>query len=126
MSKENGKVCCNCRHNIRTNDMGNIRCKCEIHRRKNNEQIHRPRRSIEELKRFAPEHLTPLIVSLIEKQPTADVAEVVRCRDCIFYDPYELESCKGQGNCSQLLGLEFCVEDNFYCGYGARMDGETE
>ena len=28
------------------------------------------------LKQFAPEHLTPLIVSLIEKQPTADVKEV--------------------------------------------------
>ena len=31
MSEENGKVCCNCRHNIRTSDMGNIRCKCDIH-----------------------------------------------------------------------------------------------
>ena len=31
MSEENGKVCCNCRHNIRISDMGNIRCKCEIH-----------------------------------------------------------------------------------------------
>ena len=30
---------------------------------------------LKNLKRFAPEHLTPLIVSLIEKQPTADIAE---------------------------------------------------
>ena len=77
------------------------------------------------LKQFAPEYLKPFIVSLVEKQPTADVAEVVRCKDCIFYAPYELEGCEGQGNCSQLIGLEFCVEDDFFCGYGARMDGET-
>ena len=31
---------------------------------------------LKNLKQFAPEHLTPLIVSLIEKQPTADVVEV--------------------------------------------------
>ena len=43
------------------------------------------------LKRFAPEHLTPLIVSLIEKQPTADVVEVVRCKDCTEWDKDEYE-----------------------------------
>lgn len=64
---------------------------------------------LKNLKRFAPEHLTPLIVSLIEKQPTADVVEVVRCKDCIFYAPYELEGCEGQGNCSQLIGLNFVL-----------------
>ena len=31
---------------------------------------------VENLDRFAPEHLTPLIRTLIEKQPTADVVEV--------------------------------------------------
>ena len=31
---------------------------------------------INSLKQFAPEHLTPLIVMLVEKQPTADVVEV--------------------------------------------------
>lgn len=61
----------------------------------------------------------------IDEQPTADVAEVIRCKDCMFYTPYELEGYEGLGDCSQLLGLEFCVEDDFFCGYGARMDGET-
>lgn len=63
---------------------------------------------------------------IIHKQPTADVAEVIRCKDCMFYTPYELEGYEGLGDCSQLLGLEFCVENDFFCGYGARMDGETE
>ena len=64
------------------------------------------------LKQFAPEHLTPLIVSLIEKQPTADVVEVVRCKDCTEWDKDECE-------CSHWYGFR---EDD-YCSYGARMDG---
>ena len=66
------------------------------------------------LKRFAPEHLTPLIVMLIEKQPTADVVEVVRCKDCTEWDKDEYE-------CSHWYGFR---EDD-YCSYGERMDGET-
>ena len=30
MSKENGKVCCNCRHNIRTGEPGEVKCHCEV------------------------------------------------------------------------------------------------
>ena len=70
---------------------------------------------LKNLKRFAPEHLTPLIVSLIEKQPTADVVEVVRCKDCTEWDKDEYE-------CSHWYGFR---EDD-YCSLGARMDGDTE
>ena len=30
MSEKNGKVCCNCRHNIRTEIGKYIRCECDI------------------------------------------------------------------------------------------------
>ena len=30
MSEENGKVCCNCRHNIRTGEKINIECHCDL------------------------------------------------------------------------------------------------
>ena len=30
MSVENGKVCCNCRHNIRIEENDRIRCHCDI------------------------------------------------------------------------------------------------
>lgn len=30
MSEENGKVCCNCRHNIRTQSEDIITCHCEM------------------------------------------------------------------------------------------------
>ena len=68
------------------------------------------------LKRFAPEHLTPLIVNLVQKQPAADVVEVVRCKDCkhlMFSDMY--------GECSQAhMGI---VRPDDYCSYGERKDG---
>lgn len=28
--KERSRVCCNCRHNIRTGDPGKIKCHCDI------------------------------------------------------------------------------------------------
>lgn len=35
MSVENGRVCCNCRHNIRSNDekYNIIICRCKVHNR---------------------------------------------------------------------------------------------
>ena len=30
MSVENDKVCCNCRHNIRTGEPGKVTCHCDI------------------------------------------------------------------------------------------------
>lgn len=30
MSEENGKVCCNCRHNIRTPKIDHVECRCDI------------------------------------------------------------------------------------------------
>ena len=69
---------------------------------------------LKNLKQFAPEHLSPLMVSLIEKQPTADVVEVVRCKDCTEWDKDEYE-------CSHWYGFR---EDD-YCSYGKRMVGET-
>ena len=70
---------------------------------------------LKNLKQFAPEHLTPLIVMLIEKQPTADVVEVVRCKDCTEWDKDEYE-------CSHWYGFR---EDD-YCSYGERMDGRLK
>ena len=30
MSEENGKVCCNCRHNIREGKGADIHCRCDV------------------------------------------------------------------------------------------------
>lgn len=71
------------------------------------------------LKRFAPEHLTPLIVSLIEKQPTADVVEVVRCKDCKHYEHFTVNN---KHFCNEYGGY---VVENDYCSR-AEKKGERE
>ena len=63
------------------------------------------------LKQFAPEHLTPLIEILIQKQPVADVVEVVRCKDCKNHNRPRL------GYCSMTLCY---VQPDDYCSYGER------
>ena len=78
---------------------------------------------LKNLKRFAPEHLTPLIVSLIEKQPTADVVEVVSCKDCKHFD-------KNKGYRDTKFSFSFCdkfhhniTTENDFCSHGERIDG---
>ena len=90
------------------------------------------------LDRFAAEHFTPLIRTLIEKQPTADVVEVkhgewelksetrrfleeideesyVECPFChrVYYVPFEFEDEKM---------LEYARKNYPYCNCGAKMD----
>lgn len=81
---------------------------------------------LKNLKQFAPEHLTPLIVMLIEKQPTADVVEVIRCKDCKHFD-------KNKKFRSIKLSFSFCdkfhhniITENDFCSYGERMVGDTD
>lgn len=63
---------------------------------------------IENLNKFAPEHYNALINQLITKQPTADVQEVVKCKDCKYFSEFQ--------HCG-VLG--FC-EPNEYCSRGER------
>ena len=74
------------------------------------------------LKHFAPEQLTPLVESLIQKQPAADVVEVVRCKDCKYWQDnnggYPHEECKWSENETPDL-------DDF-CSYGERKEGDDK
>ena len=74
------------------------------------------------LKQFAPEQLTPLIESLIQKQPAEDVVEVVRCKDCKYWQDnnggYPHEECKWSENETPDL-------DDF-CSYGERKEGDDK
>lgn len=72
---------------------------------------------IENLNKFAPEHYNALINQLITKQPTADVVEVVRCKDCKHATFY---SCKNDA-CYKRIICEYEIgtdDENFYCIYG--------
>ena len=70
------------------------------------------------LKQFAPEQLTPLIKSLIQKQPAEDVVEVVRCKNC---ENYELMKATNSHFCNEFGGY---VKDEDFCSRGAKMDGK--
>lgn len=67
-------------------------------------------------------------IEIIEKAPTADVVEVVRCEKCKYY------VCKnGRDMCKRnavyneysqdYMGLVAIGGRTHFCGYGAKMDG---
>lgn len=63
-------------------------------------------------------------LSIVEESPAADVVEVVRCKNCKHFCPYEGEEHKG--DCAELVGLESCVYEDDFCSYGERKDGDEE
>jgi hypothetical protein len=50
--------------------------------------------------------------------PAADVAEVVRCKDCVYYLP-DNKSGLLHSPCTRIFGMSVCREDSF-CSYGER------
>lgn len=52
----------------------------------------------------------------VKAMPAADVVEVVRCRDCVYWRG-ENDYCKG-------IGIDF--SENGYCAFGERKDGGQE
>lgn len=68
------------------------------------------------------ENTVDLILIEIDEAPAADVAEVVRCKDCVW---------RGREECAMFYCCD-CGEqhtwetDNDFCSYGARMDKEDE
>lgn len=66
-------------------------------------------------------HVIGKIIDHIEAMPTADVAEVVRCRDCRFWNKM---SDSAQGRC---ILSENYPTGTYFCANGKkRMDGDTE
>ena len=61
---------------------------------------------------------------LIQAIPTADVAEIVHCKDCKHFNPNE--PCVGgtYEACTALSGVDGCgmnVEEDFFCAYGEKL-----
>ena len=81
---------------------------------------------IENLDRFAPEHITPLIRSLIEKQPTADVVEVKHGEWVLTKTEVGWNCCEypTEYTCSECGRTE--PQEEPYCNCGAKMDGRRE
>lgn len=78
---------------------------------------------IKNLNYFAPEHYSVLVNDLITKQPTIDVAEVVRCRDCKYYDK-KYHQCKlhSEEPDQYSTGFIFNMQEDDFCSYGERRE----
>ena len=73
------------------------------------------RRAIQEYC-FSPKEITPAgIVKVVMNIPTADVVEVVRCRDCKHRNPY----------CDKCLRDNLWHDADDYCSYGERSENGT-
>lgn len=59
-----------------------------------------------------------ICLKAVQNQPTIDAEPVVRCKDCRYR-----EYIAGRMFCSKVYSLR--VEENHYCGYGAKMDEEA-
>ena len=58
-----------------------------------------------------------VVLQNIDDMPTADVVEVVRCKDCIFY----FEGFTAKPTC-RLQDKFMVVEANHYCSYGKKVE----
>lgn len=68
-----------------------------------------------------------VIVAMILDQKTADVREVVYCKDCKYWtQPYENELMRDIHKCVLSYGLCGIVGDYDYCSYGKKKDGEEK
>lgn len=66
--------------------------------------------------KYCDEHWLALNVDAVNAQPTADVVEVVRCKDCRFHENEEI----GMVYCPAVVGG--WVEDNWFCKGGEREE----
>lgn len=58
------------------------------------------------------------------KQPATDVVEVVRCRDCIYYQKMATGGLCMCGDKKTSYAADFYPKENDFCSYGERKDGE--
>lgn len=60
------------------------------------------------------------VIGRIKAQPTADVVEVVRCKNCKFFktDAFNQKICVRQFNTIRM-------NENDFCSYGAKMEGNN-
>ena len=61
-----------------------------------------------------------VLKQLINEQPTADVEEVVRCKDCKYSERYE--ACDGSFplRCNEPKNIQIGIPDNHFCSYGVK------
>ncbi len=54
-------------------------------------------------------------IDIIQNMPSADVVEVVRCKDCIYHH---------KGHCPMYVDYQDWADDDDFCSWGERKDKE--
>lgn len=62
------------------------------------------------------------IKARLQAIPAADVVEVVRCRECVYWEP--ASPTRISGNCNRSFEISSWAHD--FCSYGERKDGGTD
>lgn len=62
--------------------------------------------------------LEEAILMMIDETPSADVVEVVRCKDCADWDKTWQPSAEGH----YCPSIDLVTSPDFYCGYGERRE----
>lgn len=63
--------------------------------------------------------LEKTVTAVYESAPAADVVEVVRCRECVYWEP--ASPTRISGNCNRSFEISSWAHD--FCSYGERKDG---
>ena len=63
------------------------------------------------------------IINAIDSVPTVDAVEVVRCKDCKFYELQYYASGLGMG-CTNNKAIWTSTPPDAFCSYGERREGE--
>ena len=61
--------------------------------------------------------------NVIDRLPSADVQPIVRCKDCKYWDAFDIHStiCPNNRRCKGIIGKMYTAPD-YYCAYGERKD----
>ena len=65
-------------------------------------------------------HGADIALFALDDLPTADVVEVVRCKDCFYSEKTLSDECPKE--CSWCRKLCFITHENHYCSYGERKE----
>ena len=67
------------------------------------------------------------LIGCMQDVPTADVVEVVRCKDCFFYQKDKELAKANYLDPEKYCALLICeIDKNGFCSYGKRMDGDID
>ena len=75
---------------------------------------------MDDISKYSIENYAGLIRNVVMKQPVVDVVEVVRCKDCQFYEEVEYYPDCGIKCVCRLFKRQ--MHNNDFCSYGVRKN----